>query len=427
MTTSPITTSAPLDPHQAEFKRNFAISILDGSFFGLALGIASFVTLVPLFVDSLTDSAILIGLISATHTVGWQLPQLLTAGTVGRLARYKPLMLLMSLNERIPFLIMALVAWQSEALGNTLTLILSFILLTWRGLGGGFTATAWQSLIGKIIPTHRQALFFTTQSAGANLLASLGALIAGAVLHRFASPLDFAICFLLAFVFISVSWGVLAQIREYPHQPSNSKQTPLKLQAQLGHILRTDRLFRWYIAGRICMQIGWMSASFLTVYAVNEYDVSDTHIGIMTALLMVTQTAVGPLLGWLGDRWSLREMMALSGALMSILAIISMLATSSAWFYGVFILAGMANIGVWSIALALNLRFGNTSSRPAYIGLTNTLIAPATLLAPLIGGLVVDTFGYHAMFAIAALGGIATTIIFHLVMSDPHHQADERT
>ena len=72
-------------------RHNFIVNTLDGGFFGLGVGFASFVTIIPLFVSQMTDSAILIGLIPAIHAMGWQLPQLLTVEHVTRLSRYKPM------------------------------------------------------------------------------------------------------------------------------------------------------------------------------------------------------------------------------------------------------------------------------------------------------------------------------------------------
>ncbi|MGW8145233.1 MAG: MFS transporter, partial [Anaerolineales bacterium] len=125
---------------------NFVVNVFDGAFFGSALGFASFFTVIPLFVSRLTDSAVLIGLIPAIHAVGWQLPQLFTAQKVSKLDKYKRMTLLMTLNERVPFLGLAIVAWFSPQLGVQVSLILVFVLLIWQGFGGGFTATAWQSL-----------------------------------------------------------------------------------------------------------------------------------------------------------------------------------------------------------------------------------------------------------------------------------------
>lgn len=141
-------------------RHNFIVSVLDGGFFGLALGFASFVTILPLFVSTMTDSTILIGLVPALHNMGWQLPQLLMAGRVAHLRRYKPMVVLTTIHERLPFLGLAAVAWFLPALGHEVALLLTFALLVWQGLGGGFTATAWQSMIGKIMPAKHRGTFF---------------------------------------------------------------------------------------------------------------------------------------------------------------------------------------------------------------------------------------------------------------------------
>jgi len=79
--------------HTKNFPFNFIVNVIDGGFFGLGLGFASFSTVLPLFVSNLTNSAILIGLIPAIHIVGWQLPQLFTAQRVAQQKRYKPMVM----------------------------------------------------------------------------------------------------------------------------------------------------------------------------------------------------------------------------------------------------------------------------------------------------------------------------------------------
>src|SRR4030067_3388810 len=93
------------------FLFNFIVNVLDGGFFGLGLGFASFSTIIPLFVSQFTDSAILIGLIPAIHVVGWQLPQIFTAQWVSQQKRYKPMVMFFTINERLPFLGLAAVTW----------------------------------------------------------------------------------------------------------------------------------------------------------------------------------------------------------------------------------------------------------------------------------------------------------------------------
>lgn len=46
-------------------KHNYIFNVLDGAFFGMAIGFASFSTVLPLFFSTMTSSAVLIGLIPA--------------------------------------------------------------------------------------------------------------------------------------------------------------------------------------------------------------------------------------------------------------------------------------------------------------------------------------------------------------------------
>ncbi len=147
-----------------QLRYNITVNLVDGAGFGLGWGFGSIGTIVPLFVSHLTTSALLIGLIPSIHAVGWQLPQLFMANSVARLRRYKPMVMLLTIHERVPFLGIGLVALSLGVLGNTWALVLTFLMLIWQGLGAGFTANAWQSMIAKIIPSDWRGTFFGVQA-----------------------------------------------------------------------------------------------------------------------------------------------------------------------------------------------------------------------------------------------------------------------
>src|SRR5258705_682595 len=142
---------------------NVTVNLLDGCFLGVAMGFESLSTILPLFVASMTASATLIGLVPAIHGAGWLLPQLFTANHTARLRRYKRTVLMTTIHERVPFLGFAIVALLLPRIGLQAGLLLTFILLTWQGLGGGFTANPWTSMISKIIPPEARGTFFGTQ------------------------------------------------------------------------------------------------------------------------------------------------------------------------------------------------------------------------------------------------------------------------
>lgn len=397
---------------------NFTVGLLDGGFFGAALGFASFVTVIPLFINNFTDSAILIGLIPALHTIGWQLPQLFTAGRVSRLQRYKPMVVLMTANERLPFLGMAVLAWFSTSLSPNLVLVFAFLLLAWQGLGGGLTATAWQSMIGKIIPKKHYGKFFGLQSATANTFASIGAVVSGIILLRVSTPSNFALCFFIASVSMGISWFFLAQTRESSHTIQDASPDTLSLLKQSGNVLKRDHNFSWFVVARTFSQFATAATAFYTIYAVRAFAMNPETAGILTSVLLAGQIISSPLMGWLGDKFGHRAILifgtlaALAGALLA------WQAPGIEWFYLVFALAGIANAAMWTTSIAMTLEFGGESERPVYVGLANTLIVPATIAAPIIGGWIADTFGFGMTFLFSVICAAITAAILQLYVRD---------
>src|SRR5262245_18990532 len=106
---------------------NFAVNVADAAFFGMALGLTSSVTILPLFLSHFTDSTALIGLISSIHLIGWHLPQLLTVRRVARQSTYKPLTLCMTVQERWSFLGLAAAALLVPMIPDWLVVVLVFL------------------------------------------------------------------------------------------------------------------------------------------------------------------------------------------------------------------------------------------------------------------------------------------------------------
>lgn len=408
------------------YRFNFTVSLLDGGFFGLALGFASFTTILPLFVSTMTDSAILIALIPAMHAMGWQLPQLLTADRVAQLRRYKPMVLLMTIHERLPFLVMVGVAWFAAGMGREVTLLLTFGILLWQGLGGGFTATAWQSMIGKIIPARRRGLFFGAQSGMANLFMAGSAVVAGVLLDQLGSPLDFTLCFLLAGAGMAVSYGFISLTREADTPPARATVlSQREFWRGVGAVLRRDANFRWYVIARMLAMLATFAFSFYIVYLVQHFGIgleaAGILTGVITAVLTIANVVANPTMGWLADRLGHRNVMAVGALSATASALVAWWAPSYEWFYLVVVLAGIANVAVWTVGLAMTLEFGTESERPVYIGLTNSLVAPVTLLLPIAGGWLANVAGYEAAFIASAIGGVLTALVLVVAVRNPRH------
>jgi MFS family permease len=403
-------------------KHNLTVSMTDAGFFGIGWGFGSFGTIIPLFFTQMTTSAILIGLIPAIHAVGWQIPQLFTAGWVSRMRKYKPAVLMMTIHERVPYLGLALAAWMLPVFGVNIVLPFAFFLLIWQGLGAGLTANPWQSMIAKIIPSNSQGTFFGVQAAVANILISFAAVGAGYLLEILHSPLDFVVCFLLSSAAFAVSYFFLSLTRE---PEDTEKVIPVKKNnfwIGASTILRQDANFRWFLAFRVLFQFATMGFAFYIVYALLAFNMDAVTAGYLTAALTVSQTVANAGMGWLADRFGHRSMLIAGALSVALSSWAAWAAPSIEWLYLVFILSGLANVSYWTIGMAMTVQFGTEAERPVYIGLSNTLIAPATILAPILGGLIADLAGYKVTFALSAIGGLLTAALLYFLVRDPQQQ-----
>lgn len=400
-------------------KYNVAVNLLDGAFFGVGWGFGSFGTILPLFVSRMTDSALLIGLIPAIHAVGWQLPQLFMAGAVSRLRRYKPMVMWITLHERLPYLGLALVALFLGILGSRLALALTFLLLIWQGLGAGFAANGWQSMLAKIIPSDARGTFFGMQAALANIFISMTAVAAGFILVKLPDRSDFAVCFLLTLGAMGLSMLFLGLTREpVDEQKIIPDRSPAPWR-DWWTLLRRDRNFASFLIVRLLSQFSTMGFAFYIVYGLRRFNMDELTAGFLTAALTITQTAANLVMGWLGDRFGHRAMLIAGSFAVTLSSLLAWGAQSVAWLYPVIILSGLANVAYWTIGMAITVEFGTEETRPTYIGLSNTLVAPFTIIAPLIGGWIVDAVSFQATFMVSAVGGLVIVVLLFWLVRDP--------
>ena len=398
---------------------NVTVGFVDAGMFGTALGFASFSTILPLFVASMTDLATLIGLVPAIHSAGWLLPQLFTASHTSRLRRYKKTVLLTTINERVPFLGFAIVALLLPKIGLQTGLILTFILLTWQGLGGGFTANSWVSMISKIIPAEYRGTFFGAQAAVANLFISGAAIGAGYLLLWYEAPFNFAICFFIAALFFALSWIALAFTRESADYDKVIDEDPTPFWRGAGVILKRDKNFNWFLIARTLSQFATMGFAFYIVYALRNFQMDEVTAGYLTATLTIAQTVANAGMGWLGDKFGHRSMLILGAVAATSSSLLAWFAPSLSWFFPIFILSGFANVSIWTNGMTMATTFSGENDRPFYIGLAQTLTAPATMIAPLLGGWIADTQGFSLTFALSTILSIVMLGILIFIIKEP--------
>ncbi len=393
---------------QKNLRWNFFVNAWDITFIMLSLGLVSRETVMPVLVSQLTDSKLAIGLIPAIYTLGFYLPQLLSANFTERLIYKKPItMWLGGLGERAPYGLIALVIFFWAGSQNTLALVLFFVLLSIAAMSSGLATPPWFDMIAKVIPVKVRGTWAGVGHGLGALLGVGGAYLVGQILEHYAFPNNFALLFALAFVAAVISFLGLAFNREPPSLGVKQHTPLLSYLKTLPVILREHSNYRRFIISRSIILLGTMAAGFYMVYGTETFATTPKEIATLTGLLtgvLIGSTAVANLVwGVLADRIGHKAVLVGEALVMAAAALSAFVASSQVFLVITFILLGAYLAAGQVSGLNIILEFCKEEDRPTFIGLTNTLLAPLFALAPILGGLIAQRFGFQALFMCALL------------------------
>ena len=394
----------------------------DFALFLAGLAFASQSTILPAFAEHLGAPNVVIGGIPAVMTLGWFLPSLFAAGHTESLARKLPFVLRLTLWERVPFLLLALVAFflATPAPAVALAALLLLLLIT-TGVGG-VLMPAWMDIVGRAIPTRLRGRFFGVANVLGCAGGLLGSLGTAYLLARVPPPSSYGVCFLCAAFCMGLSYVALALVRE-PAAAITAPRRPMgtylrRIPALLGH----DHNLSWFLVARAFGSIGAMAGVFYTVYALRIWAAPDWWVATFTSVLLAGQIAGNLVFGVLADRVGHR-LVLIAGAAAGVTAnLMALGAPSIGAFAAVFALSGLQMAAVSVSGLNVMLEFAPTADeRPTYVGLGTTLLAPVVFAAPLAAGLMVDAAGFPWVFAAAGMGGLVSTALLIARVRDPRH------
>jgi MFS family permease len=224
----------------------------------------------------------------------------------------------------------------------------------------------------------------------------------------------------ISFIFVSLN-------REPDGLPRPIEDRPIGFWKESQRILKNNGNFIAFLIMRSLSQFAAMAFSFYIVYVVWTFGVSEAETGYMTGVFLMSSILASLVMGRLADRWSPRVVMIFGALAATLSATMALAAPSANWFYVSFILTSMAIVAIWTIPLPLIVRFGTEEERPYYIGLASTITAPATLLAPVIGGWLADIVGFQATFIVSIVCGLLMAAMLAFIVKDPPHKLGNLT
>lgn len=400
------------------YRWNFTFGLLDGLFFWFGASFISATTILPLFVTKLTTNPLIIALLPILGQATWYLPQLFVASTTERLARKKPIVIGIGFfTERLPIWLMPLAALLSLRY-PVLALVLLLLGYGLHGAGAGLIAPAWSDMIARCFPVARRGWFFGFTSFAGTGLGAIGAFFSGWLLETFPFPMNFFYAFLIAGSMVTLSWFFLAQVRESVPPLASHPREPQAMWRKVGRILQGDANFRRFLVARLIGNLSTMGTGFVTVVALERWQVSDGTVGLFTIALLTGQTVGTLLAGVVADRAGHKPVFMLAYLVNTLAFVLAWQAVAPVWFYGIFVLIGVG-MGMLTVSNVLSaMEFCLPAHRPTYVGLANTANGIGITVAPLIGGLLA-TISYDWLFVGSAVTGLVALAMLYVQVADP--------
>jgi len=402
---------------------NFMVNLIDIAFITLGLSLVSRDTVLPVLVSTLTDSNLAVGLLAALYGLGIYLPQLFTANFTEQLRYKKPFVMLVgSVGERLPYLLMGIAVWLFAVPAPQGALVLVLGCLAISGLSAGSAMPAWYDMIAKVIPVSRRGLWSGLGHGIGALMAIVGAFLVGRILDGYPYPNNFTLLFVLAFGATCISFVGLALNREPPSQAVKKQVSTQTYFRQLPPLLRANANYRRFFISRTIVILGAMATSFFIIYGSQRFGLDGAAIGLMTAALVASQAVMSLVWGVIGDRAGHKVVLTGAALTLALAALNTLLAPTQGWLVLSFVLLGMYSSGDAVSGLNIILEFAAPEDRPTYIGLTNTLLAPTIILAPILGGWLATVAGFPALLVTAATVASVGTLLLAFWVQEPRQK-----
>jgi MFS family permease len=164
--------------------------------------------------------------------------------------------------------------------------------------------------------------------------------------------------------------------------------------------------------------MGNMGAGFITVAAVQRWEVPDSTVGIYTAMLLVGQTVGNLAFGLLADRHGHKLPLELSALSACLAFIIAWLAPEPEWYYLVFAFLGVTLGAIIVSGILVVMEFCEPLRRPTYAGVANTGVGLVSVAAPLLGAWLAG-ISYSWLFALSAGINILALIMMRWWVQEP--------
>jgi MFS family permease len=358
----------------------------------------------PLFLKDFTDSKFTISLVlSLAGVSGLFIPPAvgyLSDRTSTRWGRRGPYIFFGALGVMICVLILPGVG----ALG-IVALLSGFMYVSFRS-----AETTFLALLPDITPREQRS----TATGVMNLVGGIGLIacfVVGAVFWDDHPRLVFIIAALGCFIFMSIAVALI----EEPRGPRENTPSAVGPMAYLRSVVKETNVLRFLAAQFSWWLAFWMASTFAVLFATQELGVPEGRSFLVPMVFAIVAALFMVPMGMLGDRFNRRSVLSWVLASWVVVQILVAFSQNLTHALVTFALCAIPYAGIMAVGYAFLFDLIPEERTAEFVGIGLVSMASGQICGPLIGGMVIDSFGYRWLFPCASLFLVIGLILLQFV------------
>jgi len=417
-----------------DYRRNIFTFCVVEFLWGLGLPFAAYTTMVPAYMTALNSPKFLIGIVAALFAALAPL-QLLLSHWLRTRSRKKCIVFLWAISV-VPWMLHSIVLLlQPTAFSDVVRLILfcsSMVVFAALIVG---TSAIYSALCAECAPLAKRGSFWSYRLCALTAGILLVSPLAHRVMQAWPEPHNFLVCFFFGCTAYLLGAAAVLFVREHRNPQTHAQRIRRpRLQGLLAQIrllvrkLHRDPNYRVFIFFAVLFCVVCIMGSFIIVFAREKLNLTTAQILPFTVIQFVSSTVATLILGKLADRIGYRIIGVIMGVLLTAgFAVIAAVSAASEIYtpgvYIAFILYSSGTMLNYMITVNLSMELRPRQDVGMLIGVTNSIMMPAVLIAGALSGRIIDHIGsYLLVFSLAAALGLIATLGFALLVREPRQR-----
>ncbi len=398
-----------VDKREKYYKRNYAVFMAEGFFFAFALSIFSYTTVLPVYIENLSDNRILISMLAFIFFGFSNLSSIFSCVIAVNAKSAKWLTIIICGLQRIGQFLIYLSTLAVTG-STSLALVVFFGSYGIYSITAGMSLPVFNNLVSRVIHRNVSSFFGSYNLFGA-VSGVLGSQFVSYIMEAQAFPDNFSTMFLAGVVSAVIATFVLVfGIKEIPLE-SVQKMRFRDLASTISGILKNNHSYRGFLLVRVIIAAAEMTIPFYIIKVSMVDGVSAGVVGTANTILLISNLVFSKLLGGIGDRKNPFFILRL-GSIMGVLAtFVALIVPNEIVGYVLFVFVSASILGVSIATSASSIIYSKGERVSLYTATVGVCTAPVYSLFAIIGGFVANRFGENVIFILSMSLYLAALII----------------